>query len=121
MPRNPKALNNLKPFQKGVDERRNKGGRPAKLPGLDALLAEVLGKEVDGKAASMRILEAMVEKAIGGDIRAAEMLLDRAYGKPKAFQEITVPDQKFIGFHSVADVFWKDVKEEIEKEERSRA
>lgn len=64
-------------------ERINKKGAPKKLPELDALLAEVLGEEKDGKTAAEAILSAIRLKAVKGDVRAAEMLMDRAYGKAK--------------------------------------
>jgi hypothetical protein len=58
-------------------------GRPKKLPELRELLANVLGDEKDGKTAAEAILMALRAKAAKGDVRAAELLLDRAYGKPK--------------------------------------
>lgn len=61
----------------------NGGGRPPKLPGLDKLLAEVLDDEKDGITAAKAILLKLRQKAINGDIRAAEIMLNRAYGKPK--------------------------------------
>jgi len=58
-------------------------GRP-KLPELHTLLANVLGKEgKEGLTAAEEILNALHAKAKKGDTRAAELLLDRAYGKPK--------------------------------------
>ncbi len=62
----------------------NGGGRPPKLPELSVLLANVLGKEnKDGLTAAEEILLALHAKAKKGDTRAAELLLDRGYGKPK--------------------------------------
>jgi len=60
----------------------NPSGRP-KLPNLQEILAKVLGDEKDEKSAAEAILAAMRSKAIRGDVRAAELLLDRAYGKAK--------------------------------------
>lgn len=71
-------------FKKG--QSGNPNGRPKKLPELDILLADVLGEEKDGIEAAKAILMALRAKATKGDVRAAEVLLDRAYGKPK--QEI---------------------------------
>ncbi len=71
-------------FKKG--ESGNENGRPKKLPEIDKLLAEVLGEEKDGIEAAKAILMALRAKATKGDVRAAEVLLDRAYGKAK--QEI---------------------------------
>jgi hypothetical protein len=61
----------------------NPKGRPKKIPELRELLANVLGDEKDGKSAAEAILMALRNKAIKGDVRAAELLLDRAYGKVK--------------------------------------
>lgn len=61
----------------------NPKGRPPKLPDLDVLMAEVLGEEKDGKTAAQAILAALRAKAAKGDIRAAEVLLNRGYGLPK--------------------------------------
>lgn len=74
-------LENLKPFKKG--ESGNPNGRPPKLPELDKLMAEILGEEKDGKTAAQAILAALRAKAAKGDIRAAEVLLNRGYGLPK--------------------------------------
>lgn len=68
-------------FKKGKSG--NPNGRPLKLPDLDILMAEVLGEEKDGKTAAQAILAALRAKAAKGDIRAAEVLLNRAYGLPK--------------------------------------
>lgn len=78
-------LDNLKkavPFTKN-DPRINKNGRPPKLPDIDVLLADVLGEEKDGKTAAQAILMALRAKAAKGDVRAAEVLLDRGWGKVK--------------------------------------
>ena len=72
---------NLKHFKKG--QSGNPKGRPLKLPALDKLMADVLGEEKDGITAGEAILKALRAKATKGDVRAAEVLLDRAYGKPK--------------------------------------
>ena len=65
------------------DKQPEKNGRPKKLPEIDKLLADVLGEEKDGLTAAEAILKALRMKAAKGDIRAAEVLLDRAYGKAK--------------------------------------
>lgn len=61
----------------------NSPGRPRKLPALDVLIAEVMGEEKDGVTAAEAILKKLRQQAASGNIKAAEMLLDRAYGKPK--------------------------------------
>ena len=72
-------------------ESGNPNGRPPKLPDLHVLLANVLGKEnKDGLTAAEEILLALHAKAKKGDTRAAELLLDRGYGKPKQTSETTL-------------------------------
>jgi hypothetical protein len=68
----------FKPGQSG-----NPKGKPKKLPGLAELLAEVLAEEKDGLPAAKVILMALRSRATKGDVKAAELLMNRAYGKPK--------------------------------------
>ncbi len=75
-------------FKKG--QSGNPNGRPKKLPELDKLLADVLGEEKDGITAGEAILKALRAKATKGDVRAAEVLLDRAYGKAKQTMDVAV-------------------------------
>jgi hypothetical protein len=75
---------NLKPFKKGHDNRRNIAGAPKKLPALDVIMAEVFD---DDKMA--KIIESLEKQALKGNVRAAEVLLDRAYGKAKQSMDIT--------------------------------
>ncbi len=67
----------------------NPKGRPKKLPELDKLLADVLGEEKDGITAADAILRKLRAMAAQGNIRAAEILLDRAYGKAKQQMDLT--------------------------------
>jgi hypothetical protein len=71
-------------------ETLNPNGRPRKLPELHVLLADVLGEEKDGITAGEAILKALRAKATKGDVRAAEVLLDRAYGKPKQTHDTNI-------------------------------
>ena len=64
-------------------------GRKKSLPALDLLIAEVLSDEQNGMSAAEAILKVMRQKAIKGDLKAAEMLLNRAYGKPKEHMDVT--------------------------------
>jgi hypothetical protein len=78
-----KATNpqNLKPFKKG--QSGNPKGRPQKLPAIDEVLSKVLNESgANGLIRAENILRKMVIKA-ETDVRAAEMILDRAYGKPR--------------------------------------
>ena len=75
------------PFKKGISG--NPKGKPPKIPKLDVLLAEVLGEDKDGITAAKAILMALRAKATKGDVRAAEVLLDRAYGRTTDKIELT--------------------------------
>ena len=70
----------------------NGGGRPKKLPDLDVLLAGILGDEKQGVTAAERILKKLESMALNGNLRAAEILLDRSYGKVKQHHELTRAD-----------------------------
>lgn len=67
-----------------------KNGRLPKLPNLDRLLGEVLGKEDEnGITEAQKILQKLAKQAQDGNVRASEIILDRGYGKPKQFVENT--------------------------------
>lgn len=74
----PNPIRGNKPFKKG--QSGNPKGRPP-MPDLKAALAKVLADEKDGYTALEATLMAIRAKAVRGDVRAAEMLLDRSYGK----------------------------------------
>lgn len=89
----------FKPGQSGNPEKKfskdnqpEKNGRPKKLPELDELIAEVLTDEQNGITAAKAILMKFRQQAIGGNIKAGEILLDRAWGKAKQSIEMTGPD-----------------------------
>ena len=77
-------------FKKGKSG--NPKGRPPKLPKLDDLLAQILGEEKDGQTATEAILKRIRLQAAQGNLKAAEILLDRAYGKAKLPIEHTGKD-----------------------------
>ena len=80
----------IKPrWKKG--ESGNPKGRP-KLPDLKEALAMVLGDEKEGKSAVEAILMALRKKAIAGDTKAAQILLDRGYGG--AVQKVMNTDEE---------------------------
>lgn len=76
-------------FKKGKSG--NPKGRP-KLPDLKEAIAKILSEEKDGYTALDAILAALRAKAAKGDVRAAQELLDRGFGK--ATQPI---DQRNVG------------------------
>lgn len=78
-------------FQPG--QSGNEGGRPRKLPSIDKLLVDVLGDENDENSQAKAILKALVKKAQKGDVRAAEILLDRGFGRPRQQVEIGLTPQ----------------------------
>jgi hypothetical protein len=77
------------PFKKN-DPRINKEGRPIKLPDLDSLLIDVLGEEIKGKQAIKQMLIALRKKALSGDVRANEILLDRKFGRVKNITDLSL-------------------------------
>ena len=83
----PTPIPNAKKFPKGKSG--NPKGRPKKLPEIDKLLADVLGEEKDGLTAADAILRKLRAMAAAGNIRAAEILLDRAYGKARQTMDLT--------------------------------
>lgn len=86
MPRNPPPVETR--FKKG--QSGNPKGRPKKIPELDILLADVMGDVQNGMTAAEAILRMLRQKAIKGNERAAEILLDRTYGKSR--QHIKLDD-----------------------------
>ena len=87
MNKNP-DISNLQPFKKG--QSGNPNGRP-KMPDLKEAMAAALSEQKDGKTALDAIIAAMRAKAARGDVRAAEFLLDRGYGK--ATQDINMKQE----------------------------
>jgi len=81
MPYNPKSLDNLK--KRNVFAKNNKVGGRKKLPDIDKLLDDALSEKVDGMSNARAIVLKQIKLARSGDQRAAEYILDRAYGKPK--------------------------------------
>jgi len=77
-------------FPKG--QSGNPNGRPKKLPALDLIMANVMGQEKDGITAAEAIIMKLREQAAKGDIKAAQLLLDRAYGKQNI--DITTQGEK---------------------------
>jgi hypothetical protein len=93
---NPKHMDNLKPFKKGEDSRRNMNGAPKKIPNLDVHIAELLDGENGDSEGLIKLLAAMLKEAKDGNTRAAELLLDRAYGKSKQIIEANITDVPFV-------------------------
>ena len=80
MPIKNEHIGQFKPGQSG-----NPNGRPKKLPDLEKLLVRVLGSDEENRSGWEVIIEALQKKAAKGDVKAAELLLSRGYGKAKQF------------------------------------
>ena len=80
----------FKPGQSG-----NPSGRPKKLPKIDDLLQDILGSEEDSSSEAHAILKSLVTQAKKGNVKAAEILLDRAYGKAKQSIDHTTKGESF--------------------------
>ena len=79
---------NIEPHKFKKGQSGNPNGRP-KLPDISHAIAGVLGEEKDGKTALDAVLMALRSKAVKGDVRAAELLMDRAFGKSRNHTDIT--------------------------------
>jgi hypothetical protein len=90
---NPENLNKRKSFVKG-DPRINRTGqnKVPGLPDLKKILADVLGETKEGKTAAEAIVMKLRQMATQGNLKAAEILLNRGYGLPKQAIEMTGKD-----------------------------
>lgn len=81
----------LKPFQKGHDPRRNVSGKN-KVPDLKDVIQEVIGEE------GMReiIIALYIKATQGRSEKAAEIFMDRVYGKAKQSLDVTSGGKPFI-------------------------
>jgi hypothetical protein len=116
MANNPKAVENLKPFQKGEDERRHMQGRPQKLITQmkdigytkcqveDTMLSMLsLGrKELEkiDRGDEYTIMERTIAGALlkghnNNSLFNLEMLLTRSQGKPKETIDQTIESKNF--------------------------
>ena len=85
-------------FKKG--QSGNPKGRPKKLPDLDKLLANILGDDDDDKSEAAKVIASLLAQAKKGNVRAIEVLLERAYGKPKQ----TIDNNITVGEFKIQDV-----------------
>ena len=74
---------NLQKHQWKKGQSGNPKGRPKSMPDLKDALMTVLGQVQNDQNALEAMLTVLRSKALKGDTKAAEILLDRAYGKPK--------------------------------------
>ena len=80
-------IKTLKPFQSGYDSRRNTKGRPKGSRNVRTVLMEMLKEKVlfNGKMTRKDkiIVMQLVYKASKGNLKAAEIVMDRVDGKPQ--------------------------------------
>lgn len=90
---------NIEPHKFPKGKSGNPKGRP-KMPNIKDAIAVILADEKEGKTALDAILMALRAKAVKGDVRAAQELMDRAYGKAKMTvdNQITTPGKLEIKF-----------------------
>jgi hypothetical protein len=90
---------NLKPFKKGKDERRNENGRPKdELREIKTVIADLLKQQKNNQQLVDGLMTVVVNKALKGDLKAVDMLLSYCYGKPTQRTEITGADGEKIDF-----------------------
>jgi hypothetical protein len=100
-------IKTLKPFQSGPDPRRNTKGRPKGSRNVRTVIMEVLKEKVlfNGKMTRKDkvIVMQLLRKAAKGNLKAAEIVIDRVDGKvPDEFVVPTPPAPK------PDDVVWMD-------------
>lgn len=71
--------NSLKPFKKGVDERRNVTGLN-KQPNIIRDLKELINETLTDESIK-QVISSLEQQAKKGNTKAIELLLDRVYGK----------------------------------------
>lgn len=70
-------------FSKDNQPPRDKVGRKKKIPELEELLIENMTEEKDGLMAIDLVIKQLRKRAIQGDMKAIEYLINRVYGKMK--------------------------------------
>jgi len=87
---NPRAKDNLKPFQKGPDPRRNLDGRPISV--------ENVMKEAATDDDKIQIAKKQVEKAKEGDLNSAAFVFGYLWGKPNQQTDVNMTGNQVITF-----------------------
>ncbi len=88
-------IKNLKPFKKGVDERRNTSGRP-KLTRLTEALREQLAEEMPNapeRTIAQSIARTLIKLALSGDVAAIKEIGNRTEGSPRQSLDLDVSVQ----------------------------
>ena len=95
---------NIEPHKFKKGQSGNPKGRP-KLPDISEALKKVLNEEKDGIKALDAVLKSLRNKAIKGDVRAIQELLDRAYGKSKQFIDHTTKGESLNPPKTIDDLY----------------
>ena len=89
------------------------------MPDLKEALMTVLGQIKEDKNALEAMLTVLRSKALKGDTKAAEILLDRAYGKPKQETDVMATFTQVImplpPAQDILEIGHGDVRLEIEE------
>jgi hypothetical protein len=85
-----------KATQFSSENQPEKNGRHKKLPALDVLMERVMGEEKDGISAMEAILMKLRQQAASGNIKAAEILLERGYGKSRQSMDLNLTNPEAI-------------------------
>ncbi len=88
-------LKTLKPFKKGVDERRNTAGRPRLTKLTDALRQQISATNPDASEETIAetIAKTLIQLALSGDVQAIKEVFDRCEGRPKQSLDLDVSVQ----------------------------
>ena len=99
----PSRSPNLRPWRPG--QSGNPKGRPP-MPDLRAVLQDALGRpRKDGRTELAAVVEALLTRAQAGDVRAAELLLERAFGRTPQRADVAVD----LAARVVPPIAWVDV------------
>jgi hypothetical protein len=79
---------NLKPFKKGHDERRNTTGKNKKSLDIKEILNNILSQEKNGVTLFEAILIKAANEAIKGDAKARQYITEYMFGKATQKTEI---------------------------------
>jgi hypothetical protein len=88
-------LKTLKPFKKGVDERRNTAGRPRLTKLTDALRQQIAesNPDADDETIAETIAKTLIQLALSGDVQAIREIGDRTEGKARQALDLDVSVQ----------------------------
>ena len=107
---------NLKPFKKGYDSRRNGNGRKRKTPELDVILDDILSEKKNGVSVIEAVVKSLLKEILKkGNVRAAEVILNRFYGKVEDKVDHTTKGDKIMNILVNSENTKKNINEAINK------